>query len=250
MCNRWVLFLLCALCCSPVCRAQSPVQTARPFAVVELYTSEGCSSCPPAELIISKLIAASRQNKIRVFPISFHVDYWNGLGWRDPFSQNLFSQRQYAYGSFFKTNNVYTPQVIVNGTHVVEGYNRQKLQDVINHELGEPPFSQLHVKFVKAKPGTVSVLYRIDEYARGDVLHAVLVERSLQVDVARGENAGRTLRHDNVARDMASISVVGSQGKVDLDLSKVKDMSNGAVIIFVQNALTKLITAAEQLDLR
>src|SRR5262245_18067196 len=92
---------------------------AAPFALVELYTSEGCSSCPPADALLSKLVDAARRDGSRVFALAFHVDYWNRLGWRDPFSDPAFSERQSMYAKSFEPR--YTPQMVVNGVQSFVG---------------------------------------------------------------------------------------------------------------------------------
>src|SRR5207244_447517 len=86
------------------------------FAVVELFSSEGCSSCPSADLLVSRLTTWARKNNRNVYPLIFHVDYWNNLGWRDVFSNQEFTQRQRNYAQIFKEQGVYTPQMIVNGS--------------------------------------------------------------------------------------------------------------------------------------
>ena len=98
------------------------------FAVVELFSSEGCSSCPAADLLVSKLTAWARQNNEPVYPLTFHVDYWNNLGWRDVFSRSEFTQRQAAYARIFKDQGMYTPQMIVNGSEAFVGSDQPRLQ--------------------------------------------------------------------------------------------------------------------------
>ena len=97
-------------------------ETKEPFAVLELFTSEGCSSCPPADRLLSEMVQQARSSNPRIIPLEFHVDYWNYLGWVDPFSERRFSQRQREYGQAFQSSTVYTPQVIVNGKEEFGGY--------------------------------------------------------------------------------------------------------------------------------
>src|ERR1700733_10643146 len=106
---RHSLFILAALLLVMTSRMASADQPQDgPFAVVELFSSEGCSSCPPADLLVSKLTAWARQNNEPVYPLIFHVDYWNSFGWRDVFSSNEYTQRQNNYAHIFKDQGVYT----------------------------------------------------------------------------------------------------------------------------------------------
>src|SRR5438045_1264832 len=92
-----------------------------PFAVVELFASEGCSSCPPADNLLAELTQQAHAQGRQIFTLSFQVDYWNNLGWVDPFSSAQFTQRQYQYANTLETSSVYTPQMIVNGQYAFVG---------------------------------------------------------------------------------------------------------------------------------
>ena len=91
------------------------VMAAEPFAVVELFTSEGCSSCPPAEALLNQIHPRAAKSGQRIYTLAFHVDYWDRLGWKDPFSEAAYSQRQNSYANGFGEDRIYTPQMIVNG---------------------------------------------------------------------------------------------------------------------------------------
>jgi len=97
------------------CHSQPKASYFEPVAVVELFTSEGCSSCPPADRILSRLTAETQRDHRRIYTLSFHVDYWDRLGWRDPYSSSANSDRQRQYAELMKLQSVYTPQMIVNG---------------------------------------------------------------------------------------------------------------------------------------
>ena len=109
-----LLFFVIASFASANCSDKMKDTTVNGFAVVELFTSEGCSSCPPADAAVAKLLHDYKEN---VYVLGFHVDYWNYLGWKDNFSCAAYSARQQQYGRTFQLNSVYTPQVIVNGQH-------------------------------------------------------------------------------------------------------------------------------------
>ncbi|MEO7766220.1 MAG: DUF1223 domain-containing protein, partial [Ferruginibacter sp.] len=112
------------------------------FAVVELFTSEGCSSCPPADEAIGELLARNTDN---IYVLSYHVDYWNRLGWKDVFSKAEFSSRQRQYASHFSSEGIYTPQVIVNGATEFVGSDKSKLNDAISNNLHRDISSDLSV---------------------------------------------------------------------------------------------------------
>ena len=171
-----------------------------PFAVVELFSSEGCSTCPSADLLISKLTAWARQNKSPVYPLVFHVDYWNNLGWRDVFSRWEFTQRQKDYARIFKTEGVYTPEMIVNGSDAFVGSDEEHLQKDLDHELLTSAGVTLHISKIQ-RQGRLTVIYETQGFSQGDVINVALVERGLSTDVTAGENAGRTLHHNNVVRE-------------------------------------------------
>ena len=180
-----------------------------PFVVVELFSSEGCSSCPSADLLVSKLTAWARQNHEPVYPMIFHVDYWNNLGWRDVFSRAEFTQRQNNYAQIFKDQGVYTPQMIVNGSDAFVGSDQGQLQKDLNRELSMPASVILRISLIK-RDDQIIVKYSSEGFSNGDVVNIALVERGLSTQVTAGENAGRTLHHDNVVREFQTRTL--SQG--------------------------------------
>ncbi|MEL7087271.1 MAG: DUF1223 domain-containing protein, partial [Planctomycetota bacterium] len=106
-----------------------------PFAVVELFTSEGCSSCPPAEAVLNRLDRDARQGHQRIFTLAFHVDYWNRLGWTDPFSDRAYSDRQRDYAVTLRERSIYTPQMVVNGTTGFVGSHARRAGQEIGRAL-------------------------------------------------------------------------------------------------------------------
>ena len=143
-----------------------------PFVVVELFTSQGCSSCPPADEILNKMkfqtLSGLRglSKKDNIFPLSFHVTYWNRLGWKDSFSQKIFDERQYEYGSRFDLNGVYTPQVVINGKAEMVGSHGQKIEKMIAEKLVESTtFSIILSKEIKDK--SLIINYKINKCSVG-----------------------------------------------------------------------------------
>jgi len=231
----------------PTAKAQA--SQGEPFALVELFSSEGCSSCPSADLLVSKLTAWARQNKREVYPLVFHVDYWNNLGWRDVFSNEAFTRRQKDYARIFKPDSMYTPEMIVNGSDAFVGSDEAHLQKTLDHELSQEASSVTLQISSSQEQGHLIVVYETHGFFPGDVIHAALVERGLSTDVTAGENAGRRLRHSNVVREFLTVPVTESEGEIEIPLDKITDSSQASVIVFVQNPQTMLIEAAQQLDL-
>lgn len=174
------------------------------FAVVELFTSEGCSSCPAADAAVAELL--SQKNK-DVYILSFHVDYWNRLGWTDAFSQPAFSARQGTYAEHFSLNGVYTPQVVVNGLTEFVGSDENKLHAAVENNLHKEAVSDLNINANRMN-NTLTVNYTISE-PHAVFLHIALVQPEATTVVKKGENGGRTLHHVNIVRALQTADVSG-----------------------------------------
>jgi len=167
--------------------------TPRP-AVVELFTSEGCSSCPPAEAYVGELA-----NRSDVLALAFHVDYWDDLGWRDRFELSEASARQRQYGQALRLRSVYTPQVILDGRADYIGSNRSAIGKVLQESRDGVPVmlsvgdSEIHVKLESSELG------------RGAEVTLVSYLRKAVSSIGRGENAGRTLEEYNIVRSLRSL---------------------------------------------
>jgi hypothetical protein len=220
-------------------------------AVVELFTSEGCSSCPPADALLAEILQDARKDGRRVFCLSFHVDYWNRLGWTDPYSSEAFSRRQQSYARAMKNDQVYTPQMIVNGAEEFVGSDRRRSRTAIDAALKRR--EQVHIKLRQGKPkapASVALSYQIAGVAPGVVLNVALVECGIVSAVKRGENGGRTLRHENVVRVFQTLRLDASgQGTVQLELPTDLVRSKASVITYVQEADTRAILGASALAL-
>ena len=215
-------------------------QTAAPdvngFAVVELFTSEGCSSCPPADRVLSDLIEDYSHDGKAVFALSFHVDYWNYLGWKDPFSDAKYSQRQRAYGKALGRPRVYTPQMIVNGRSEFVGSNRGKAVLEVGKALGRSGSVDLKLEIAVQKDNQLVVSYHVEGEAENMLVHLALVESGLIREVSRGENRGRTLSHDNVVRAFNSTELdMLKKGKLPLTIPADVNLHRAQLIGFLQS---------------
>jgi len=200
------------------------------FAVVELFTSEGCSSCPPADRLLLEL----SQRGGSVYALEFHVDYWNSLGWRDPYSAAAYSDRQRAYAG---GGQVYTPQMIVNGTNAFVGSDRERAEAAITAGLSTRPRVALTAQLAADR-----LTYRAPGAPKGANLCVAIVDAHRSTRVPRGENAGKTLEHARVVRAFTSAPLAGVEGSIALP-GKVP--AGGAVVVFVQDGAGEILGATE-----
>ena len=227
-----------------------------PFAVVELFTSEGCSSCPPAERVFSELEARAAARQQPVYCLAFHVDYFNGLGWTDPFSSADSTDRQNAYQRFTRTGEVYTPQLIVNGTHELVGAERSRAGSEVDAALARPARAGLELGLdnvaaaalregESAGPATVTVSYSVVGAPSRAVLNLALVQSGLTSHVSSGENSGRTLTHDHVVRAFVTVPLRSRpSGTATLDVPAGVVAAHASIIGFVQDPSSMAILGA------
>jgi hypothetical protein len=176
--------------------------------VVELFTSEGCSSCPPADAVLSKLAQEGAVAGVQVIPLGLHVTYWDQLGWKDPASLPEATDRQQGYGrSEFGVDNVYTPQAVVDGRTQLVGSDEAGLRRAIAKAAVEP-HATITVDASANTPDRIVATVTVTKTADtgGESLHVLcfLTEDGLTSVVKRGENGGRTLHHDAVVRRVVS----------------------------------------------
>ena len=198
--------------CGPVHAAgsQSSVQSqsARQPVLVELFTSEGCSSCPPADALLAQLDAVQASPGAQpVIVLSEHVTYWNHDGWHDPFSSQTFTDRQNEYGSRFGLSDVYTPQIVVDGAQQLVGSDRVKLVSAIQSASTQPKIP-ITLENVQWSENSVTAQVSTQPGPTPSTLIAVLADDSDQSSVLHGENQGRNLRHVAVVRSLAEVHKV------------------------------------------
>jgi hypothetical protein len=222
--------------------------------LVELFTSEGCSSCPPADALLMSLLDKQPVEEAEIIAMGEHVDYWNYIGWTDRFSSPLYSQRQSGYAKSFGLDSVYTPQMVVDGAQELIGSERGPALLAIRMAAGRPkPLTVNLAREDQRLRISVAGLASLGEAEQGAVLLAV-TEDNLESKVPKGENAGRVLRHAAVAR---SFTVVGEVGRgadkifnaaLELDASwKSQDLR---AIVIVQERSSRRILGLGALPLR
>jgi hypothetical protein len=228
--------------------------------IVELFTSEGCSSCPAADRLLSRLEQTQPVAGAQVVAIEEHVDYWNQLGWTDPFSSPQFRARQNDYAVAFKAKDIFTPQMVVNGQTAFVGSDMNRAYHEIetaaqaastqvdlgaNTNSHDPDLLDLSVQVTNGKA---------TKWHASNVYLAV-TEKGLNTFVQGGENSGRTLRHSSVVRSFGVIGRVNPQGAnggqlvSTLRLPREWKRENLRAVVFVQERDTYRITGASVVDL-
>ncbi|HKS20230.1 MAG TPA: DUF1223 domain-containing protein [Bradyrhizobium sp.] len=204
---------------------------AEPRAVVELFTSQGCSSCPPADRIIGEL--AKDPN---VIALSLPIDYWDYLGWKDTLADSRFSARQKAYSHMRGDRDVYTPQVIVNGSVHVIGSDRARIEGAISDTRKADGVMSVPVTMtVSGKQLIVSVAESKGPVAHGEVW-ICSVSKAVPISIGRGENRGREVTYHNVVRSLLKVGDWdGSSGSWTVPLENISRDGVDAAVVFVQD---------------
>lgn len=222
-----------------------PLSDNKGFAVIELFTSEGCSSCPPADAAIAKIEKESAGKPIYI--LAYHVDYWNRLGWKDAFSNAEFSHRQNVYAHWLNISQVYTPQAIVNGRTEFVGSEEGTLRKAISTGLTTAAKSTLSLEDLKIAGGKASLKYRTEGSGANTALVLALVEKNATTVVKAGENNGRTLAHVQIVTKLQQITLNGDKsGEAGIELPKNFTAQNFEVIAFVQDTQHGGILAAQR----
>lgn len=217
----------------------------RGIAIVELFTSQGCSSCPPADAALRTIANVASKSQLPVYALSFHVDYWNRLGWKDPYSHAASSQRQRAYASAIKSNRIYTPQMIVNGTKEFLGSDRTQAHQAINQSLVRPTTAHVEIHLQRDQPQhQLQIQYEVSGSTRGNVLNLAAVHTPKPNSIPRGENSGRELSHVNVVRAFDTISLGEPAGTTNLVVPDNLDLSEVSLVAYVQNPGTLSVVGA------
>ena len=171
------------------------------FALIELFTSEGCSSCPAADEALEEM--QKKYSDKNVLVLGYHVDYWNKLGWKDIFSDASFTQRQEYYSNIFRLNNNYTPQAVVNGKKEFLGSNKTKLTSSIEEQLNERSAVSIKLNAIQNTEGKIDVHYSAEGTdAKKEQAILVLIQKMGTSEIKKGENKGRILHHINIVRNI------------------------------------------------
>jgi hypothetical protein len=220
---------------------------ARKAVVVELFTSEGCSSCPPADELLRHIRQEKLADGLDVIPLGLHVDYWNYLGWTDRFSSAAYSQRQAMYAERFHIGGPYTPQMVVDGGAEFVGSDASRARQAILQAAQRAPEASVEVTALAADK--LSVAVKAAPALSGEVMLAV-TEDNLKTAVRGGENGGRELRHAAVVHELRSLGRLSNgrfERQVPLALDKSWKRDDVRIVVFVQKAGTGAIDGAGEL---
>jgi hypothetical protein len=239
------------LCLSPVPRISAQDDTAtRTPVLVELFTSEGCSTCPPADALLLKLQQEQPIPGAEIIVLGEHVDYWDGEGWHDRFSSHQFTTRQNTYGARFKLESVYTPQMVVDGSEQFVGNDAAKATRTIAHaaQTAKPGLRLSDLLATRDRvAGTVSLPPNSAALPDGD-LFAALIDPTAETSVRGGENGGRQLHHAGVVRALVRIgsSKTLNTAPAKFTLSSPADAAHGRkhVVVFAQRSGQGAVVAA------
>lgn len=215
------------------------------FAVVELFTSEGCSSCPSADKLASRIQKEYADKPVYI--LAFHVDYWNRLGWKDVFSDPAFTKRQRQYASLLKLSTVYTPQAVVDGRTEFVGSQEATMRKAIAAGLARKVSSKIVLENVKLTGEQVSVNYQITSPMGNSSLILALVQKTAESKVRSGENAGPTLSHVQITRAIQTVNLNGkASGMGQISLPAGVKMEGFELIALLQNNQSGEIIAANK----
>ena len=213
--------------------------------LVELFTSEGCSSCPPADDLLARLIASQPIESARIVALGEHVDYWDQLGWKDRFSSAAFTNRQQIYANRLSRDGPYTPQLVIDGRAECVGSDAGAARRAIAKAAAT---AHGQIRIDAGQPGLRVVVENLPQKPtdRADLLLAI-TEDHLQTDVKRGENHGRTLSHVAVVRQLTRIGeVVGAAGRGETTVTPAPDWQREHinVVAFVQERRNGAVLAS------
>ncbi len=220
----------------------SPQAGERSPTVVELFTSQGCSSCPPADKMLGDL--AKRGD---VLALSFHVDYWDYIGWKDPFARAAYSRRQRAYSRIFGKSYVYTPQMVIHGIAEARGANPQEVSREIKR-AGRAPDKK--VALSRDPDGGLEVRIAGVAYPVKAAVWLVFFDPRRETRVRRGENRGRTMINFNVVRAISRIGLWrGRDLTLNIPASAIKARAEGGGAVFIQAEQKGPILGAQRISL-
>ena len=210
--------------------------------VVELFTSQGCSSCPPADELLTEL--ADRPD---VVALSLHVDYWDYIGWKDPYASPQYTARQQRYGEALNLRYVYTPQIVVDGRANVIGSRRAEVLEAI--ETAAKRDRPIDITF-DTRDGGMVIIPEGHAPDEGATVWLAVYDRAHLTEVKRGENAGRKLRNANVVRSFERLGTwTGARLEIPLDLTDARARGRDGCAVIVQHGRAGPVLAAAAMNL-
>jgi hypothetical protein len=254
------LFLLSLIAFIPfLCFAQTskqlannkfnPKDSTQPIAVVELFSSEGCSGCPPADAMLNTIAIDAANKHLPIYVLEEDVDYLDNSEWKDTFGDKQFSRRQQNYDRFLNNSNKYAPQILVNGINEIYAANNIMASQVINKVLKEPALVSISVSINPLNDTTDEVDYHLSSTDKNWIINFALVQKNAVSHITGGENKGLTLTHINVVRQLISDPITIPDGIAQFNNIPKYATSTYSIIAFVQDKLTMKIVGAVQIDI-
>jgi len=209
--------------------------------VLELFTSQGCSSCPRADKLLEEV--SENSNNTNVITLAYHVDYWNRLGWKDPFSKASYSSYQQEYGRKFGGRSIYTPQLVINGKKHIVGSDKTSLSAFLRELKSKELPTPISIKEVK-KAQTSAVLQYVIQNKLNSRLNVVMLLRKQITQVKRGENRNRTLSDTHIVIDKKIINAASLEGEITFE-NVVYDLKELEFVAYLQKNDLEVIGATQ-----
>ncbi len=228
---------------APTATAPRAAASERPVILAELFTSQGCSSCPPADRLLSSIGELATDGAV-VIPLAFHVDYWDDLGWKDPFSTAAWTERQQRYAARVSGGRVYTPMLVVQGRAHMVGSSREEIVEALR-VAARASAGGATIAGHSSAPGRIAIEAAAGDSAAGAFL--ALVESGIDTEVTRGENSGRLLRNDFIVRRLTRPFQLAARERksetVELAIDPSWRRDRLAVVLFLQDPESLAIRA-------
>jgi hypothetical protein len=231
----------------------------KPSVVLELFTSQGCSSCPPADRLIHTLYD-EHEDDVDIIPLSYHVDYWNNIGWTDIFSHANWTERQKRYVRKFQLKYIYTPQLVINGNFQCLGSDRTKVLSAIHSAKTNGNPAELSITTKAKNPQTVEATFQTSFSssieANSKWLVACIYENNLETAIESGELANKTLTYNHVVRRMGKVLEMKANSgtehskTIDISIDPSWNLQNLGIAALLQNPKTMKIYGASSMDIK
>lgn len=227
-----------------VVEVSEKVETYPPVIVLELFTSQGCSSCPPADELLTQV-----QANTNVIALSYHVDYWNYIGWKDPFSKEAFSSKQRKYGQKFNSSSIYTPQVVVNGQEHFVGSKADVMTSKLKQYSKISAENKIDISNVASSENDITFNYVISGTTKNRVLKAILVIDERITKIPRGENRNRSLKNSNIVISEAIIQHKNNSGTQTIPIPEIVNTNDKLKLVLLTQKSDLEIVGANQVNL-
>ncbi|WP_299126921.1 DUF1223 domain-containing protein [uncultured Winogradskyella sp.] len=209
--------------------------------VLELFTSQGCSSCPPADEYLNQL------KNDEIIALSYHVDYWNYIGWNDPFSKSTYTEKQRIYGLKFNSSTIYKPQLVINGKEHIVGSDKRLVNEKIAHYSKKKNINHIKLSEISKLDNLVKFHYHIDGDITDKHFRSILVINERKTSVKRGENKNRELINSNIVVNETYLELNNHLGQGSIQIPEiVEDNDHISLIVVVQDKALDITGADRQ----